>query len=93
MALLDWTKKVKEAEWKKFEDIKKTFNSVDYIGNQHYVFNIIGNEYIMVSVVKFRPQFVIIKFLGTNAECNKLTDISNLKKDLKLRMKFNIREF
>ena len=29
LALQDWTKKVKEAEWKTFEDIKKTFNSVD----------------------------------------------------------------
>lgn len=77
-ALQDWTKKVKEAEWKTFEDIKKTFNSVDYVGNQHYVFNIKGNDYRMVAVVKFTPQFVMIKFLGTHAEYDKLTDISNL---------------
>ena len=70
-ALQDWTKKVKEAEWKTFEDIKKTFNSVDYVGNQHYVFNIKGNDYRMVAVVKFTPQFVMIKFLGTHAEYDK----------------------
>ena len=78
MALQDWTKKVKEAEWKTFEDIKKTFNSVDNVGNQHYVFNIKGNDYSMVAVVKFTPQFVMIKFLGTHDEYDKLTDISNL---------------
>ena len=77
-ALQDWTKKVKEAEWKNFDDIKKTFNSVDYIGNQHYVFNIKGNDFRMVAVVKFTPQFVMIKFLGTHAEYDKLKDISNL---------------
>ena len=77
-ALQDWTKKVKEAEGKTFEDIKKIFNSVDYVGNQHYVFNIKGNDYRMVAVVKFTPQFVMIKFLGTHAEYDKLTDISTL---------------
>ena len=77
-ALQAWAKKVKEAKWKTFEDIKKTFNSVDYVGNPHYVFNIKGNDYRMVAVVKFTPQFVMIIFLGTHAEYDKLTDISNI---------------
>lgn len=77
-ALQDWTKKVKEADWKTFDDIKKTFNSVDYVGNQHYVFNIKGNDYRMVAVIKFTPKFVMVKFLGTHAEYDKITDIANL---------------
>ncbi|MDE5806941.1 MAG: type II toxin-antitoxin system HigB family toxin, partial [Muribaculaceae bacterium] len=39
-ALQDWVKTVKEAQWNNFADVKKTFNSVDNVGNQHYVFNI-----------------------------------------------------
>ena len=78
MAFQDWTKKVKVAEWETFEDIKKTFNSADYVGNQHYVLNIKGKDCRMVAVIKFTPQFVMIKFLGTHAEYDKLTDIPNL---------------
>lgn len=71
-AIKDWIKKVKQAEWHTFADIKKTFNSVDYVGNQHYVFNLKGNEYRLVVVIQFRPQFVYIRFIGTHAEYDKI---------------------
>ena len=44
VALQEWTTIVKRSEWTCFADVKKTFNSVDNIGNQHYVFNIKGNS-------------------------------------------------
>lgn len=69
-ALQDWVKKVKKAEWTCFADIKKTFNSVDYVGNQRYVFNIKGNDYRLrlVVVIQFRPKLVYISFVGTHKE-------------------------
>lgn len=77
-ALQEWTVKVKSAQWQTFADIKKTFNSVDYVGNQHYVFNIKGNDFRLIAVVKFTPQFVLIRFIGTHAEYDKIKDISNI---------------
>ena len=44
IALEDWYHKTKLAEWNNFADMKKTFNSVDNVGNQHYVFNIKGEQ-------------------------------------------------
>lgn len=44
-ALEDWHSKTKDAEWDNFADIKKTFNSVDSVGNGRFVFNIKGNSY------------------------------------------------
>ena len=41
-ALEDWVAVVKKSQWRCFADIKATFNTVDYVGNQHYVFNIKG---------------------------------------------------
>lgn len=41
IALEEWYQKVKKAEWASLNDIRKMFNSVDYVGNQHYVFNCI----------------------------------------------------
>jgi mRNA interferase HigB len=77
-ALMEWYKKTEEAEWHSFSDIKQTFNSVDYVGNQHYVFNIKGNDYRLVVVIKFTPQNVYIRFIGTHAEYDKIEDIKNI---------------
>jgi mRNA interferase HigB len=40
IALQEWVSIVKRSEWTNFADIKNSFNSVDYVGNQRYVFNI-----------------------------------------------------
>ena len=77
-ALQDWAAKVKEASWQNLADMKQTFNSVDCVGNQHYVFNIKGNDFRLVAVVKFTVQFVLIRFIGTHAEYDKIKDISNI---------------
>ena len=77
-ALDEWYSKTEEAEWKSLQDIKQTFNSVDYVGNQHYVFNIKGNDYRLIVVIKFTPQHVFIRFIGTHAEYDKIVDIQNL---------------
>lgn len=77
-ALQDWVGKVQAADWKSFSDIKKSFNSVDYVGNQHYVFNIKGNDFRLVAVVKYTPKFVLIRFIGTHAEYDRIRDIQNI---------------
>lgn len=77
-ALLEWVEKTEAAEWKSFADIKKTFNSVDYVGQQHYVFNIKGNDFRLVVVIQFTPQHVFIRFIGTHSEYDRIKDIKNL---------------
>lgn len=76
VALQEWTTIVKRSEWTCFADVKKTFNSVDNIGNQHYVFNIKGNSYRLIVVIKFTIKFVYIRFIGTHAEYDKIADCS-----------------
>ena len=60
-----------------FQILKKTFNSVDNVGNQHYVFNIKGNDYRLVVVIKFTIKFVYIRFIGTHKEYEKI-DCKNI---------------
>lgn len=71
-ALQDWVRKVRKAEWTCLADIKETFNSVDYVGNQRYVFNIKGNDYRLVVVIQFRPKFIYIRFVGTHKEYDRI---------------------
>jgi mRNA interferase HigB len=72
VALQDWVATVKKSKWTCFADIKKTYNNVDSIGNQRYVFNIKGNNYRLVVVIKFTIQFVYIRFIGTHKEYDKI---------------------
>ena len=76
VALEEWYHKTKRAELTCFADMKKTFNSVDNVGNQHYVFNIRGNNYRLVVVIKFTIKTVLIRFIGTHADYDKL-DVKN----------------
>lgn len=71
-ALQDWVSIVKKSEWKCFADVKRTFNSVDNVGNQHYVFKILGNHFRLVVVIKFTIEFVYIRFIGTHEEYDKI---------------------
>jgi mRNA interferase HigB len=77
IALLDWYFKTKRSEWDNLADIKQTFNSVDYVGNNRYVFNIKGNDYRLVAIVIFASKKVYIRFIGTHSEYDK-TDCSNI---------------
>ena len=75
-ALKDWYKKAKESEWNCFADIKQTFNSVDSIGNNRFVFNIKGNSYRLIAIVIFASKKVYIRFIGTHSEYDKINDCS-----------------
>lgn len=77
VALQEWVAIVKKSEWNCFADVKSTFNSVDNVGNQHYVFNIKGNNYRLVVVIKFTIRFVYIRFIGTHEEYNRI-DCKNI---------------
>lgn len=71
-ALQEWTMIVKQSHWTCFADIKNTFNSVDSVGNQRYVFNIKGNNFRLVVLIKFTIQFVYVRFVGTHSEYDKI---------------------
>lgn len=77
VALKDWYTKTKRCEWNSFLDIKETFNSVDYVGNERFVFNIKGNDYRLVAIIIFASKKVYIRFIGTHAEYDKI-DCSNI---------------
>ena len=71
-ALERWYEITDKAEWKNLSDIKVDFPTADYVGNQHYVFNIKGNDYRLVVVVKFTIGYIYIRFVGTHSEYNKI---------------------
>jgi mRNA interferase HigB len=51
--LNEWWDKTRQADWATYQDLKKTFNSADFVGNDRYVFNIKGNKYRLVAMIFF----------------------------------------
>lgn len=77
-AMREWHKKTEDADWACLQDMKRTFNSVDYVGNDWYVFNVRGNKYRVVAVVIFRIKLVLMRFVGTHKEYDDINDIKNI---------------
>lgn len=67
-----WYEETRKADWKSFSEMKNTFNSVDSVGNDRYVFNIKGNDYRMVVMLFFDVRTVFIRFIGTHKEYTKI---------------------
>ncbi|MCX6205897.1 MAG: type II toxin-antitoxin system HigB family toxin [Bacteroidetes bacterium] len=63
-----WYEIVVKADWSNLSDLKNTFNNVDYVGNDRYVFNIKGNEYRLVAMIHFNHRTVYIRFIGVHEE-------------------------
>jgi mRNA interferase HigB len=72
VALERWYHIVLKAEWKNLSDIKVDFPATDYIGNQHFVFNIKGNNYRLVVVIKFTMGYIYVRFVGTHKEYDEM---------------------
>ena len=72
VALQRWYDIAIKAEWKNLSEIKADFSTVDFVGNQRYVFDIKGNNYRLVVVIKFTIGYVYIRFVGTHDEYNNI---------------------
>jgi|SRR5690606_604324 len=77
-ALNFWYHTTTAKEWDNLNDIKQTFNSVDYVGNNRYVFTIKGNDYRLIAIISFNAKKVYIRFIGTHSDYNKIKDIKNI---------------
>ena len=74
----DWYKRARKAEWDNFSDMKKTFNSVDSVGNERYVFNVRGNHYRIEAKVKFVFKRMYIRWVGNHKDYDRIKNIDKL---------------
>ena len=71
-ALDNWYEIAKAANWNNVSEIRDTFNSVDFVKNDRFVFNIKGNRYRLVAMIFLDIRTVFIRFVGTHAEYDKI---------------------
>lgn len=71
-AVFNWYELVRNADWKDFSEMKSSFNSVDSVGNDRYVFNLKGNHFRLIALIIFRVRTVFVLFIGSHEEYNKI---------------------
>ena len=70
-ALNSWYGIAAAASRQNFAEVRATFNSVDAVGNDRYVFNIKGNDFRLVAMIHFDIRTMYIRFVGTHSEYDK----------------------
>ncbi len=70
-SLSSWLATAEEASWKTPQDIKERFRSADFLSNNRVIFNISGNNYRLVVLVRYVEGQLLVLRIGTHAEYNK----------------------
>jgi len=70
--LAAWYAHAKAADWKTPQDIRDDFRSADFVADNRVIFNIGGGNYRLVVHVAYAFKAVLIKFVGTHREYDKL---------------------
>jgi mRNA interferase HigB len=64
-ALMHWYHVAAAADWVNLADVRKNFPSADSVG-RYTVFNIGGNRYRLIAVVKYRYRMIYIRCILTH---------------------------
>lgn len=71
--LTAWYVAVSRADWRSPADVKAMFGtSVDFVGDNRIVFDIAGNKYRLVVHVAYAFHTVLVKFVGTHAQYDRI---------------------
>ena len=72
-----WYNFVSQRDWRNINELRRDFNTIDYIGNNRFVFNIKGNSYRLIVKINYGYQIIWIRFIGTHKQYDKI-DASNI---------------
>ena len=70
--LVAWFASARAAQWRTPQDIRDQFGSADFVGDNRVIFNIGGNKYRLIVRVSYEFRQVLIKFVGTHAEYDRI---------------------
>ncbi len=67
-----WYAEAKKAKWKTPAGIKAFHRNASILPNDRVVFNIKGNNYRLVLVVQYKKGVILIRFVGTHQEYDRI---------------------
>ena len=70
--LTAFLQEVVNAQWKTPNELKRSYPTASIISASKVVFNIRGNNHRLVALIQWRDEQMVINFIGTHAEYDKL---------------------
>ena len=68
-----WYGMVASAEWSGPADVKEMFgNNVDFVADSRVIFDVGGNKFRLVVHIAYRYRRMLVKFVGTHREYDKI---------------------
>ena len=67
-----WLKIATRADWSDGHAVREDFRSADIVSDNRVVFDIGGNNYRLVVRISYTFKQVLVKFVGTHAEYDKI---------------------
>ena len=63
-----WYSEVRNADWKKPQDIKEQYRQASFLKDNRVVFNIAGNKYRLIVKINYPFGIVYVRFIGTHKQ-------------------------
>jgi mRNA interferase HigB len=68
-----WFAIATKARWRNSNDVKRQFGTtVDFVGDNRMIFDLGGNKYRLVVHISYQYGRVLIKFIGTHADYDRI---------------------
>lgn len=67
-----WLADARGASWKTSHEIKYRYSTASFLGGNVVIFNVKGNDYRMVTQIAYQMGVVVVKWIGTHDEYNKI---------------------
>lgn len=75
-----WEQVIKQTDYKSFNELKRTFPSVDYVNHQYTIFDIGGNKYRLITEIDYFANVINVKRVWTHAEYSMRKSIDAMKR-------------
>ncbi|WP_366940991.1 type II toxin-antitoxin system HigB family toxin [uncultured Chitinophaga sp.] len=76
--LNEWWQRMKKAKPQNLNELKEIFGACDLIENDRCVFNIGGNNYRLVAIIRYKIQRVFVRAVLTHSEYDRHNDRGTL---------------
>ena len=75
-----WYAEAEKATWKSSAELKRQYRSASIVSSERVVCNIEGNEFRLVVAISYQAQVLLILWLGTHSEYDKI-DVEKVEYD------------
>jgi len=71
-SIKSWIYEVRYSDWNNTQELKAKYSNASIITSKRIVFNIKGNDYLLIVDIEFKLKIVFVVWFGTHVEYDKI---------------------